>query len=90
VQETLLSAAQINTTPSSQIRIEFFAEASGGGTFAPTFLGFVEVTTDGSGFASFSQSFFYNGTLSGDPVRATATDIGTKDTSEFSLTVNAM
>lgn len=80
------SSAQgtLNSTPNTQFRIEFFdnvaADPSGYGEGA-TFIGFINVTTDANGNASFTKTFS-PAITSGHFVSATA--ISTNgDTSEF-------
>lgn len=77
-------SGSINTTSATDLRIEFFANVqcddSGFGE-GQTFLGFVDVTTDGGGTASFSETFTVTGT-EGRLISATATDAG-GNTSEF-------
>ena len=76
----------LSSTPSRTFRLEFFsvptADASGFGE-GQTFIGTTNVTTDGSGAATFDQTFAPN-TPVGQFVAATATDLTTNDTSEFS------
>jgi hypothetical protein len=71
--------------PNTHYRIEFF----GNSAFDPSgfgegqvFLGFVEVTTDASGLATFS--FTYTADPAAPALTSTATDLSTGDTSEFS------
>jgi hypothetical protein len=75
----------LNSTPSSAFRLEFFSSAhcdpSGFGQ-GQTFLGFTNVSTDGSGNASFSVPLGIVLPV-GTSVAATATDPA-NDTSEFS------
>ena len=79
----------LNSTPGSQFRIELFVspgrDASGFGE-GQTFLGGFQTNTNGNG----DGSFVFNGPagLSGW-VTAVATDLLTRDTSEFSAAVNA-
>jgi hypothetical protein len=80
----------LNSNASRSYRLEFFsgssADASGHGE-GRNYLGFVNVTTDGSGNASFDTTL--TGVLSAtDVVTATATDLTTNDSSEFSLAVS--
>lgn len=77
-----------NSTPNRSFRIEYFknstCDSSGYGE-GEVFLDAQEVTTDGSGDAPLSFSFAYD---SAKPfVTATATDLTTGDTSEFSACV---
>lgn len=76
-----------NSTPSRQFRLEFFsspaAHSTGYGE-GQTYLGFTNVTTDGSGNASFDVILPVAST-SGHVMSSTATDLTTNATSEFSL-----
>ena len=76
----------LNGNPNRQYRIELFSnvacDASGYGE-GETFLGFVDATTDGAGNASFVGTFA-PAIPAGRFVTATATDLTTNDTSEFS------
>ena len=83
-------------TPNTAFRIEFFANTDpghiGSDRFiygygeAKRYLGSVDVTTDGSGTAAFSASF--PALLDGEHfVTATATNLATGDTSEFSRAI---
>lgn len=79
-------SGSLASTPGRTFRIEFFASASGdasGYGQGERYLGFTNVTADGVGVASF------NSTLAtfvafGEVVSATATDLTSGDTSEFS------
>jgi len=80
----------LNSTANHTFRIELFdnnaPDPSGFGQ-GQRFLGFVNVTTDTSGNASFS----FTGTTAAAIVSATATDTTTNDTSEFSqVSVNPL
>src|SRR5262249_56894304 len=74
-----------NSTMNSVFRIELFSnptcDASGNGE-GQTFLGFTKVTTDDGGNASFAMSL--PAVPAGQAITATATDLATNDTSEFS------
>lgn len=78
------------STPGTTFRIEFFAsstaDVSGYGE-GQRFLGFANVTTDGTGQASFSPTLASIG--DGEVISATATDLMTSETSEFSSNVVA-
>ena len=85
----------LNSTANTTFRIEFYAnpmcDGLGNGE-GKTFVGTLDVTTDNSGDASFSQTFAASVAL-GETVSATATRNSTPfDTSEFSLcrTVTAL
>jgi len=73
----------LNSLPNTTFRLEFFSNStcdpSGHGE-GETYLGFTEVTTDGDGNVTFEVSFSGAGTN----VTATATNLSTNDTSEFS------
>jgi CSLREA domain-containing protein len=75
-----------NSTPGAMFRLEFFnslaADASGNGE-GQLFIGSINVTTDASGNAAFDQTFAPNSPV-GSFVSATATNLTTNDTSEFS------
>ena len=79
----------LNSTPSTQFRIEFFAsdaaDPSGNGE-GQTFLGFVNATTGADGNATFS--FTSPSAIGGKFISATASD-PTGNTSEFSPTQQA-
>jgi hypothetical protein len=76
----------LNSTPNRQFRVEVFSNSAcdpsnhGEGE---TFLGALTTTTDGSGNASFFGTFLL--VPVGRFITATATDLTTGDTSEFSL-----
>ena len=76
-----------NSTPSRQFRLEFFnsptADASGNGE-GQFFVGSFTVTTNGGGNVAFDQIFAYI-SAPNTFVAATATDLTTGDTSEFSV-----
>ncbi len=75
----------LNSTANTTFRLEFFSSSScdpSGNGEGETFPGFKDVTTDGSGNASFTANFVTTVTV-GDVVTATATDPG-NNTSEFS------
>ena len=75
----------LNSTPSTTFRIEFFsnpAPASGQQAQGQTYLGYLEVTTDPSGNASFSFHTTAQ-VVPGQVITATATNLTTGDTSEF-------
>ncbi len=84
----------LNSAPGRTMRIEFFAtrpsvaDASGYGG-GERFLGFATVTTDGSGNAAFNTTLGNVWLNAGDRVSATATDLGTNNTSEFAANVTA-
>lgn len=92
-------AGRLNSTPDSTFRLEFFnspsADGSGFGE-GQTFIGSIDVTTDGSGNAvssttpgvfytgrNFNVTFPFNSQV-GQVITATATNTATGDTSEFS------
>lgn len=79
-------AGTFNSTANTNFRLEFFnspaADASGSGE-GQTFIGALNLTTDGGGNAAFDQTFAPT-TAIGSFVSATATNLSTNDTSEFS------
>jgi hypothetical protein len=83
--ENTIVSGTLNSTASKQFRVEFFsndvADAAGNGE-GQTYLGFRDVTTDADGNAAIA--FSTTGALTGKFISATATDIATGDTSEFS------
>ncbi len=76
-----------NSTPNTTFRLEFFnsltADSSGNGE-GQFFIGAVNVLTDGGGNASFDQTFAPNSPVN-SYISATATNLTTNDTSEFSV-----
>ena len=82
----------LNSTASRTFRIEFFsnpaADAPSGHGEGQTYLGFVDVTTDGSGNASFNTTLAANVPV-GASITATATDLTANETSEFALNIAA-
>jgi CSLREA domain-containing protein len=78
-------AGTINSAANTQFRVEFFSsptcDVSGNGE-GQTFLGFADVTTDGSGNSNINANL-PSATSAGQAVTATATDPG-GNTSEFS------
>jgi trimeric autotransporter adhesin len=84
----------LNSLPGRTMRIEFFAtrpsiaDASGFGG-GERYLGWAVVTTDASGDASFNTTFANLWVNAGDRITATATDLGSNDTSEFAANVAA-
>ncbi len=86
----------LNSTPNRTFRLEFFSnsaltgcDASGNGE-GEAFLGFANVTTNGSGDVGIETTFSVQ-IPALDSITATATDLSTGDTSEFSncVTVTA-
>ena len=81
----------LNSTASRTFRIEFFssvtADPSGHGE-AERYLGFVNVTTPGSGNIAINATLMSTVAV-GEAITATATNLTTNDTSEFSLNVLA-
>ena len=80
-----------NSTASRTFRLEFFASTLGDGTGygeGQTYLGFVNVTTNGSGNAFYGTSFSRT-IASGTIISATATDLTTNSTSEFGFNMVA-
>lgn len=86
----------LNSLASTQFRIEFFSIPSGAQDTTngegPNYLGFINVTTDGSGNASFTEFLQNLFIAAGDRVTATATvrpsDVTFGNTSEFSANVS--
>ncbi len=83
-------SGSLNSTANSYFRIEFFASTGGSDQ---TYLGYANVTTDGSGNATINASFSAS-VSSGALITATATKsevtfTSFTDTSEFSSTVTA-
>jgi hypothetical protein len=85
-------AGTLNSTPNTSFRVEFF---TGGGCDTSGFgeggflVGPTDVTTDAAGDASFNVDISPTDVGVGDPVTATATNIATGDTSEFSQCITA-
>ncbi|MDX2214476.1 MAG: DUF4347 domain-containing protein [Oculatellaceae cyanobacterium bins.114] len=81
----------LNSTPSTTFRIHFFdntaADGSGNGEGQRS-RGFQDITTDGSGNATFN--FGYAAEAGRPVVTATATSLSTGNTSEFSVAVNPL
>jgi hypothetical protein len=84
-------AGTLNSTPSQTFFVEFFrspsCDSSGNGE-GQTLIGFVNVSTDAAGNTSFNVGSFA-GITPGQAITATATNISTNDTSEFSPCVIA-
>ena len=78
-----------NSSASTTFRLEFFSNSvDDGNGEGETYLGFVNVTTDGSGNATFNTPISATVTV-GSYISATATNLTTNDTSEFALNVQA-
>jgi hypothetical protein len=88
---TALVRGTLDSTPDSGFSIDFYANAapdpSGHGE-GQTYLGFVTCLTDGNGRGSFL--FAVSGVVSNQAIVATATDLDTGDTSEFSANVGGL
>lgn len=86
-------SGNLNSTPNTQFRIEFYTnttpDPSGNGE-GETFLSAQTVTTDGSGNVNISAAFPTTQIPAGRTVCATATNLTTGDTSEFSANVTAI
>ncbi len=86
-------AGTLNSSASTTYRIEYYAirqtvaDATNGE--GERYLGFVNVTTDGSGNASVATTLANVWVNSGDRITATATNLATNNTSEFAANVNA-
>jgi hypothetical protein len=78
---TVAVTGTLNSTAFTTLRIEFFANPSGGE--GRTFLGYRNVITDASGNASFVESFEASVAV-GQTITASATNLSTGDTSEYS------
>ncbi|MEE9597348.1 MAG: choice-of-anchor Q domain-containing protein, partial [Acidiferrobacterales bacterium] len=87
---TTTVSGYLNSTPSTTFTIEFFsstvADPTGFGE-GEVYLGFDTVTTNGSGYVSFT-TVLPVAVAVGDVVTATARNNATNDTSEFSATAN--
>ncbi len=73
----------LSSTKNTTFRLEFFASPAGSSSQGQTFLGSVSVTTDINGNASFSATLSLS-IPAGSVVTATATNLTSGDTSEFS------
>jgi hypothetical protein len=86
-------AGTLNSKANTTFRVELFdavaCDASGFGE-GGFFFGSTSVTTDASGNASFTADFFGTDAGIGDSITATATNMATGDTSEFSGCVGAL
>jgi hypothetical protein len=86
-------AGALNSTPNTSFRVEFFTSGTcdpsgfGEGGFL---VGPASVTTDAAGDASFNVNISPTDVGVGDFVKATATNMATGDTSEFSQCVKAL
>ena len=81
----------LNSTASRTFRLEFFANTAGDGSGygeGQRYLGYADVTTDGTGNVTFSVTLAA-AVAAGEIVSATATDLTTGDTSEFAANVTA-
>jgi hypothetical protein len=76
----------INSTPNTNLRIQFYASSAGGGE-GERYLGAVSVTTDASGNFSINQTLAAT-VAAGEYITATATNPA-DSTSEFSVAVTA-
>ncbi|MGC3985227.1 MAG: cadherin domain-containing protein [Pseudorhodoferax sp.] len=90
-------SGSINTTANTYIRIELFANTANDGSGygeGQTYLGFVDVLTDGSGNASFSTTLSVTvaagAFISATATRSDATYSSFSDTSEFARSVVAI
>jgi hypothetical protein len=78
-------AGTYNSTANNNFRIEFFSNATGDPTGfgeGQTYLGFINITTDGSGNATFS-TVLNAAVAPGQLISSTSTDQSNHDTSEF-------
>ena len=81
----------LNSTPNTDFRIEFFANASPDPTGygeGQRYLGYLNVRTDSSGNVTFSTTISAS-VAAGEYITATATNLTTHDTSEFAQNVIA-
>jgi titin len=88
VNGSTTSEGSITSAPNTTFRIEFFVNSACDGSGAgegETFIGFTEVTTNGSGIAAINVTFPTT-TTAGEQITATATDPD-GNTSEFSACV---
>ena len=77
-------SGSLNSTPNRSFRIEFFSSPTNGTAGqGKTFLGFTTVTTDGSGNVNFLAAIA--SPPAGEGLTATATDLLTGGTSEFTV-----
>ncbi|RLS51385.1 MAG: DUF4347 domain-containing protein [Planctomycetota bacterium] len=83
---TLAVSGALNSTAYSTFRIEFFANSGFLNDEGETYLGYRNVITDSNGNANFVDSFTAN-VAAGANITATATNLATGDTSEFSATL---
>jgi Domain of unknown function (DUF4347)/Cadherin domain/Right handed beta helix region/Laminin G domain len=86
-------AGSLNSTASTSYRIEFYANrptvADAANGEGERYLGFINVTTDGSGNATINTTLANVWVNSGDRITATATNLTTNNTSEFGANVVA-
>ena len=83
-------AGSLNSSAGHSYRIEFFANSPTDPSEGQLYLGFVNVNTDGAGNAALSATLTAGLSLAvGQFVTATATDLTTFDTSEFSAPIPA-
>jgi titin len=79
-------SVRLFSTPNTTFLIQYFGSPAGQPDEGQTFLGSDTVTTNGDGLASFTSALT-TALPSGDMVTATATNLTTGDTSEFSYSV---
>ncbi len=89
---TINVSGWFNSSPGiATYRLEFFSSPSANGSGygeGQIFIGYLDVTTDANGFASFNQSFVAT-VAAGEVISATATD-GVQNTSEFGRAMAAV
>ncbi|MGA2061415.1 MAG: MBG domain-containing protein, partial [Thermoguttaceae bacterium] len=88
---TISIGGTLNSNASRSYRIDFFANSAADPTGygeGQTYLGYTNITTDGSGNAAFAVNFTTNVAV-GAAISTTATDLTTNDTSEFSHCLTA-
>ncbi len=89
---TITINGTLNSTANTSFRIEFFASTAAdpsGYDQAERYLDYVDVTTDGSGNTTFSVPLTVTVAVD-EAITATATDLSTNNTSEFSATLLAV
>lgn len=80
---SLIITGMLNSAANTPYRIEYFANAAAADCEGEQFLGFDTVTTDANGNAAISMTLTV--TVAGDSnLSATATNLSTRDSSEFS------
>jgi parallel beta-helix repeat protein len=83
VGTSITFSVQLSSLPNTTFRIELFASATADGE-GQEFIGAIDVTTDASGLATGSDTIPYTPAVFLASITATATNLTTNDTSEFS------